>query len=528
MENKIIFCGLIFFLFFAGCSTRYLEESADKQVSGIIEKKKEKIEKETLPSVPARITDEVSSETIVLELKDAIVRASNNNRTYKSKREDVYLNILDLTYQRYLFGTRYNLGGNLYWDKGDDDSVSGALNFGLLRWLATGTQITFSITKDFIRYLTGDKNTDIQTIISMNILQPLLQGAGRKIAQENLIQAEREAIYGIRSFIRYRKNFSIDTTERFLRLLLIKNRTENFHNNYESLKSTRERIEMLAEAGRLPPFQVDQARQNEYAAYQRWINAQNSYISELDNYKIYLGLPTESVLMLDEKLLEHLIETGITLPDFNMDEFIENAVSRRLDLLTDYDRVEDAKRKITVALDKLRPKVNLIARVTVPTETESHPTLSFTSPSYRAGIEFDLPLDKLPDRNNYKRALIDLNRKQRDFENKRDTVILEVFQQYRNLGEYYQSYLIQKNSLVLAEKRIESTDLLLQAGRATTRDLLDAEESYLSAKNDLAAAVVNYITSYLKFLYSAEHLQVDDRGIWEGDLYEKITAKKDN
>ena len=363
MEKRIILCVAVFFLFFTGCSRRYLEESADKEVYRIIDEKKKTVKAETLPDVAISITDRVNSETIVLELKDAIVRAVESNRTYKSMQEDVYMNILDLTYQRYLFGTRYSLGGNLNWNKGDGESVSGSVSFGLLRWLAAGTQITFDITKDFIRYLTGDKNTDIQTIISTDILQPLLRGAGRKIAQEDLVQAERNAIYEIRSFTRYRKSFSIDTAEKFLQLLLIRNRTENYKNNYESLKSTRERIEMLAQAGRIASFQVDQAKQNEYAAYQRWVNAENSYNSQLDSFKIFLGLPTESRLLLDEELLDHLVESGLSTAEFNVKEAIRNALSRRLDLLTDYDSVEDAKRGITIALDKLKPRVDLTASV---------------------------------------------------------------------------------------------------------------------------------------------------------------------
>ena len=525
IKRKAIFFMLMPLLIFSGCSQKYLEKSADKQVAEIIAEKKAAMQNDILPEHLAHISDSTSSETIFLELKDAIILASKNNRTYKSNREGVYLNILDLTYQRYLFGNRYGLGGNVYWSKNGGENLSGGLNFSLIRWLATGAQITFDIAKDFVRYLTGNIDTDIGTIVTLNILQPLFKGAGREIAQENLIQAEREAVYDIRSFVRYQKNFSIETTDKFLQMLLTKNRTDNYYNNYDSLRATRERIEMLAEAGRLPSFQVDQARQNEYAAYQRWINAQNSYASALDDFKIFLGFPMETRISPDGTLLEHLIETGITEPDINVNEFIGNAVKKRLDLLTYYDRVEDSKRQITIALNNLKPKVDLIMNVTASTDEEDHLTVDFKNFSYKTGVEFDLPLDKLPDRNTYKRALISLNSAQRNFENARDTVILDIFQQYRNLEEYYQSYVIQKNSLMLASKRIESTDLLLQAGRATTRDLLDAQESYLSAKNELASAVVNYIVSYLRFLYSAEYLEVDDHGMWKGDIYEKVTGK---
>ncbi|MCM8762376.1 MAG: TolC family protein [Candidatus Omnitrophica bacterium] len=513
--------GIVFLFVFllTGCSSHYLEKSADKEVSTILEEKQKKIKNDTLPE--NAITDEISSETVILDLKTATVLAKNNNRTYKSKQEDVYLNILDLTYQRYLFKTRYGFGGGVYMDKGDDESISGQATFKLLRWLATGAQITFDITKNFISYLTGDKKTDFQTIVSLDILQPLLKGAGREIAQEDLIQTEREAVYTIRDFIRYQKSFSIETSEKFLNIILLQKRVENFYNNYQSIKATRERIEMLASAGRIPPLQVDQARQNEYTAYQRWVNAENSYLSALDNFKIFLGLSTKSSISIKDTFIENIMESGIVEPDIDIDGYIGNAIKKRLDLLTSYDRVDDSKRKIKVALNRLKPEVNLIVRIIGSTDTHSYPSIELNQPSYRTGIEFDLPLDKIPNRNYYKKALIDLNRKQRDFENKRDTVILEVYQQYRNLQEYYQSYLTQQNSLLLAKRRVESTDLLLQAGRTTTRDILEAEEAYLAAKNDLATAVVNYLLSYLRFLNSAEMLELDEKGMWE-DLYEKM------
>jgi len=95
----------------------------------------------------------------------------------------------------------------------------------------------------------------------------------------------------------------------------------------------------------------------------------------------------------------------------------------------------------------------------------------------------------------------------------------------RSIEEAYQSYVVQKNSLDLATRRVESTDLMLQAGRATTRDLLEAQESYLQAKKSLSSAIVNYLLSYLDFLKNTEQLELDDSGVWKGDLYEKIIGE---
>ncbi len=526
MALKISYALVILAVFLsAGCSAKRMQESADTQVREIIGEKSAEIPGHVLPEEAREPRVKEPGESVELSLEDALVISAENNRAYLSRREDVYLNVLDLTYRRYQHGTRYRVGADAEWerDPGGEETLGGRFNARLLRILSTGAEVTVDITKDFLRYLTGDRDTDLQTIVSLNLLQPLLRGAGREIALEELVQAERDAVYAIRSFLRYQKNFSVDVTERYFNLLLLKSRMENFHNNYESLKRTRERIEMLAEAGRLPGLQVDQARQNEFDAHQRWVTSVNRYEAALDAFKIHLGMSPDAVVIPDDGLLDLFIEEGITEIDIELDEFMEHALLRRLDLITQYERLEDSYRKANVAANRLRTGLDLRLGTRAATERASSPTLDFGTPSYAAGIELDVPVDRMSERNQYVRALVNMDRMEREFRDRLDTVRLEITQQYRNLEEAYQSYIIQKNSLDLAGERIESIGLLLEAGRATTRDLLEAEEAYLRAQNELASEIINHTMAYLGFLYSAELLEVDEKGVWRGDIYEEIT-----
>ncbi len=523
--RAVLIFSLLLPVFFTGCFAGRMHSSADKEVYKIIDEKTGQASGDFLPR-HLRL-DEIDEEPLEISLKEAMVLAAENNRAYRSRREDVYLNVLDLTYRRYRFGTRYSAGAAAGWDRDaeGEETLSGRFNVRLLRWLSTGAEITIDITQDFLRYLTGESDRDLRSIISLNIMQPLLRGAGREIVQEGLVQAERDAVYAIRSFLRYQKDFSVDLTDRYLGLLLLNSRKDNFYNNYESLKRTRQRIEMLAEAGRLPSLQVDQARQNEFNAYQRWITSVNRYEAAIDNFKIHLGLSPDTRVVLDETMLDYFIRAGIEELEIDFDEFADRALSRRLDLITQYDRLKDAYRKAGVAENQLKAGLNLRIGSRSATEKDSSLNLNFGNPSYSAGLELELPVDRFSERNQYVMALVNIDRMEREFENKLDSVKLEITQQYRNLQEAYQSYIIQKNSLELASQRIESIGLLLQAGRATTRDLLEAEESYLSAQNDLASEMVNHTMAYLRFLYSSEYLEVDEAGLWRGDVYEKVIKK---
>jgi hypothetical protein len=55
--------------------------------------------------------------------------------------------------------------------------------------------------------------------LSASVTQPLLRGSGRQIVQENLTQAERNALYQIRSFNRYRQTFVVSIVNDYYRVL---------------------------------------------------------------------------------------------------------------------------------------------------------------------------------------------------------------------------------------------------------------------------------------------------------------------
>ena len=73
------------------------------------------------------------------------------------------------------------MDGRITWGKdGDEENISADLNVNLIKWLAQGANITFDIIQNYLKYLTGDTNEVFQTVLSLDILQPLFRGAGRR------------------------------------------------------------------------------------------------------------------------------------------------------------------------------------------------------------------------------------------------------------------------------------------------------------------------------------------------------------
>ncbi len=522
-----------------GCSTEHYKAEADREVYEIITGKWQDgfgsksnyiISDCNVPASPNDIKIEAAiSASGVLSLAQALAIATAQNRDYQRQKEDLYLTALDLTLARHQFARQWfgTVDASYVRDSADERIGYGA-ETGFNQLLADGAQIGTSIAIDWARFLTGDPDMSLGSVLSASITQPLLRGRGRKIAQENLTQAERNALYQIRSFNRYRKMFVVSIVDAYYRVLQRRDAVTNAENNYNSRVASRERLEMEAEAGRKPNYEVDQARQSELSARDSYLRALQTYEQRLDEFKILLSLPTRTEIELDQNELKALETIGVTKPDYDLNAAIETALAQRLDLANSADAVQDSERKVIVAADNLGVELNLIGSANVNSAPKTKfERLQFQNGTYSFALEADLPLDRKAERNAYREALIALEQRRREFQGDVDEVELDVRQAYRQLVEAAERYQTQKTSLEVAETRVESTTFLLQAGRVTTRDLLESQDALLGAQNDVTAVLVDYAIAKLSFFRDVGILQVRPDGMWEqGNTVKKSDVGK--
>jgi outer membrane protein TolC len=94
----------------------------------------------------------------------------------------------------------------------------------------------------------------------------------------------------------------------------------------------------------------------------------------------------------------------------------------------------------------------------------------------------------------------------------------------RQLQQTREELQIQQQAADLAEQRIHSTDMFLQAGRAQIRDVLEAREARVNARNALIRAAVNYRVAQLRYQRDTELLQMTI----DGDMIEQgISLEED-
>lgn len=450
-----------------------------------------------------------------LSLVECLEIAAENSRDYQTQKEALYLAALDLTLARYAFDVHQNgeLSALLSGQGDQATQASGSMSYGLSKLLGSGASIIGSIGLSVMRNLLSSDGWHPMTDVSLAVTQPLMRGFGATIVEEPLTQAERNLVYAVRGFERFRRSFAVDAADRYYSVLELRDAVENQERNVKSLSALTARNTALSEAGRLSKIEVGQAHQNELTSRANLLNAKQNLANALDDLKLFMGLPIEFDLDLDPQALTELTKTPITDLAVDQHAAIEFALGNRLDYLNLVDEVDDASRKVVVAADALRAGFNVTGAITLPSQDGKPGKFDFNDATWSVGAVLDLPLNREAERNTYRKAIIARAFAQRAQEQSADQIADGLRAELRTTETRRETYKIQLSAVDLAEQRIESTRLNLEAGRTDTRSLLEAEQALLDAQNAATAALIDYNTSRLALLRDLEILRVDASGI---------------
>ena len=556
--------AVVALLFFGACTNNAYEGRADSQSYAAIQSKSPLV-----PGMTAQIliddedvavldgfpTNQENYDFLALEassevgakiigLGAALDLAFQHNDDYQAQKERLYLEALALTLDRYQFTPIFDgRGGAAYqWDYRDQfvsdmqaltgmaeiasgspsESITAQTGLGARYLLRSGGEIALNLTNNFTRFLTGDVGEARNSALIGSITQPLLRGAGSAVAAETLMQAERDLLYQLRSFTRFRKQFAVNIASQYYSVLL--NR-EAVINNFAGLNANNlqlERERAFQAEGLRTLLQVGRLEQSSLQLDLRWTASITRYKRSLDNFKLLLGLTANDNIVLDPTEMTLIAETGMMSPELSRDEAVELALQTRLDLYTQLDLVQDAARKIRVAANALRPGVDLTIAVSVPDSGNSNlGELDFEDAVYGAGLDFDLGLDRRVERNNYRRTLINYESARRAYLLASDNVKLDVIDAWRRMTEARKSFEINQTSVQINERRVEEAELRAELGLGDVQDTVDSQNDLTAARTELTRSIVNHNIAKLEFWRDVGLLYVRD----DGSLEEGVTGE---
>ena len=497
------------------------KESADKQVYGILEKVTTRVTgvdktfhvERPVDTLRKRLLE--ADETVSLSLLDALDVAAENSREFQSQKESLYLTALSLTRSQHDFAIIFGGGGSADATGETDNTADVLLSDDLSAAVTTtsGTRIVASFVNTFLRSVVNGGNFDGSSILDLTLTQPLLRGAGSRIVREPLTQAERDVVYAVRSFERFRAQFALSVVTSYWDVTAQMRDLKSVEANQRSLKTSRERIEALFNAGRSSVTDFGRAQQDEYRADAQQVVAKNQLQTSLDNFKLTLGLPVTAVIKLDPAELDRLSEQGVARIDVDEETAIALALERRYDYQTAIDSVADAGRRVFVAEDALEISLDFAAVLNVPSESGSGLNLDWSRVNWSAGFELDLALDKLVERNAYRSALISFDAAIRSREQSGDQITAAVRDAIRDIRSSIDSYNIQRVAVELAQQRVEAPTDLYEAGRIQAFEKLDAQDDLLSAQLNLTAATLDYAVARLQLMNDLEAIDLEPQGL---------------
>lgn len=294
---------------------------------------------------------------VQLSVDSALGLAYMHSPLHQSNLETVYLSSLDVTAQRFRLDTQFFGGsGTNYVHRGDINpaaiSYSAPLGGYVVagpfekpeanrfsipsdlqarRRLATAGEVLVGFANSFTWDFTGSDASLGSSLANFSFVQPLLRGAGKQIALEQLTQSERRLLANLRAYAQFRQGFftqvvigelGVTGPQRFgsstqlqsysgfggvggyLGLLQQSQQIRNTEENLRLQLRTRDRLEALYDNELIDIVQVDQFRQNIEVTRANLLDQTNNLELSVDNYKTQvMGLPADLAVSVDESLV---------------------------------------------------------------------------------------------------------------------------------------------------------------------------------------------------------------------------------
>ena len=187
----------------------------------------------------------------------------------------------------------------------------------------------------------------------------------------------------------------------------------------------------------------------------------------------------------------------------------------------------DSFRQVEIAADALQSELNVSGTANLATDPTRDNPIRFDSSaaSYQMSVQFDGPLDRYAERNVYRAAQIAYQNSRRNFMELEDLVKNTLRSEVRALKINRLNFQINRQQLIAATRRVDEAQINLRAptddniSTSRTRDLLEALQALLDARNGLIQSWIDYEISRITLFVEMELLYLDDCGVWVNERY---------
>jgi outer membrane efflux protein len=282
-----------------------------------------------------KLTDyvEVDRDGLVnLNIDSALKLAYVHSPSHQSQLETLYLSALDVTAERFRLDTQFFGGYDAnYGLSSDNNQLTLGPKIKAQRRFANAGELLVGFANSFMFEFDGANTNFASSLANFSIIQPLLRGAGRDVALEQLTLTERNLLANMRAYHQYRQGFytqiaigeiGVAGPQRggkgtfiagfpgqggvggYIGLLQQLQQIRNTEDTLSLQLRTLAQLEAHLDGGVIDLVQVDQFRQSIETERSNLLQTRNNFELSLDRYKTgTLGLPPDLPIKLDDSLI---------------------------------------------------------------------------------------------------------------------------------------------------------------------------------------------------------------------------------
>ena len=278
----------------------------------------------------------------------------------------------------------------------------------------------------------------------------------------------------------------------------------------------------------LKQFAADEGRSGPAAAAEKGEKPRGKALPESAPAKLIAFLSRLATQLAELALTEARarLESATVMP-VHLDPAEALAIARenRLDWMNARAALVDSWRQIEITANALRGNLNVTLSGDMGTIGNNPLQFRSTTGQLRTGIQFDAPLTRLAERNNYREALIDYERARRAYYSFEDRVNQNLRDTLRNLRTAQLDFELRRAGVNVAIKQVELAQLKLETPArpgdvmkplesTAARDLIGALTGLLQAQNDFVGQWIEYETQRLSLDLELGTMQLDRNGMW--------------
>ena len=239
----------------------------------------------------------------------------------------------------------------------------------------------------------------------------------------------------------------------------------------------------------------------------------------------FLRLTRRSVLVQARSRLESVTVEAI---DMAPEAAFRAALKNRLDFMNARAALVDSWRSIQVAADALQSVLTVTANGEVRTARNNPASFRAATGNLQLGVEFDAPLTRLLERNQYREALINYQRSRRGMIRSRDSLHQGLRQLLRQIERQRTNLEIQRRAVAIAIRRVDLTRARLYApvpppqpgqraaqfGPTAARNLLESLAALRSTQNNFMGVWLSYYAARMRLARELGTMFLDEQGHW--------------